>query len=116
MKKLKKSKKARRPAKAPKLLRKTPVSEITPEQQIVGGVFVGKVLDYLSKVQAITVILETPLAVGDSIWIKGHTTDLTQRVERLEIDHVSVASAVPGEEAAIAVADRVRRGDAVFKI
>ncbi len=110
---MKKGSKRRRTPAAPA---KTPVSAITPEQQIVGGTFLGKVLDYLPRVRAMTVLIEAPLSVGDSVWIKGHTTDLKQRVERLEIERESVAGAMPGEQVAIAVADRVRRGDAVFKV
>lgn len=100
------------PAPAPK----TPVWRITPEQQIVGAVFLGKVRDYYSHVRAIALVLEAPLAVGDTIRIKGHTTDLTQKIERIELEHQSVQSAVSGEGVGIKVADRVRIGDAVYKI
>lgn len=100
----------------PALAPKTPVWRITPDQQIVGAVFLGKVRDYYSHVGAIALILEAPLAVGDTIRIKGHTTDLTQKVERIELAHQSVQSAVSGEGIGIKVADRVRGGDAVYKI
>jgi hypothetical protein len=60
--------------------------------------------------------LESALAVGDTIRIKGHTTDLTQKVEHMQVDHLSVQSASPGETAAVQVADKVRPGDAVYKV
>ena len=74
---------------------KTPVWKITPDQQIVGAVF---------------------LAAGDMIRIKGHTTDLTQKVEHMEVAHKTVPSASPGDGVGIKVADRARVGDAVYKV
>lgn len=110
---------ARRPAKksgsAP-AAPKTPVWRITPEQQIVGALFLGKVEDYYAHVGAISLVLEAALAVGDSIRVKGHTTDLTQKVEHMEVDRKSVATASPGEAVGIKVADRARAGDAVYKL
>lgn len=95
---------------------KTPVSAITPEQQIVGAQFLGKVRDYYAQIGVAALVLEAPLAVGDVVRIKGHTTDLTQRVEQLEIDHETVQSAAPGEGVGLKIADRARIGDAVYKL
>lgn len=95
---------------------KTPVSKITPEQQIVGAVFLGKILDYYSHVGVIALTLEAPLAVGDMIRIKGHTTDLTQKVESLQVAHQSVQSASAGEGVGIKIVDKARAGDALYKI
>jgi hypothetical protein len=95
---------------------KTPISEITPDQQIVGAVFLGKIRDFFTKLSAATVILEAPLSVGETIRIKGHTTDLTQKVEHLEVDHRSVPSAAAGEGVGIMLADKARIGDAVYKL
>ena len=95
---------------------RTPISEITPEQQIVGALLLGKVRHYFAKLNVMTLVAEAPLAVGDTIRVKGHTTDLTQRVERIELEHVGVPSVSAGEEIALAVADRVREGDAVYKL
>lgn len=108
----KKAKKPEKKAPAPK----TPVSSITPEQQIVGAVFLGKARDYYSHLGVITLVLEAPLAVGDTIRVKGHTTDLTQMLEHMEVDHQSVQSASSGEGVGLKVADKVRSGDAVYKI
>ncbi len=94
----------------------TPISKITPEQQIVGAVFLGKILDYYAKLGVVTLTLEAPLALGDTIRIKGHTTDLTQKVESLQVSHQCVQSASAGEGVGIRVADRSRRGDAVYKL
>jgi putative protease len=95
---------------------KTPVWKITPEQQIVGAVFLGKVQDYLSHLGVVTMVLESPLTLGDTIRIKGHTTDLTQKVEHMEINREAIQSASTGEGVGIKVADKVRTGDAVYKL
>jgi hypothetical protein len=63
-----------------------------------------------------TLILEAPLAVGETIRLKGHTTDLTQKVEHMEVDHKSVSSAAAGESVGVKLADKARRGDAVYKL
>ena len=95
-------------------VRRTPVAEISPEQQIVGAALLGKVRRVRDGVAEL--LLEAPLSVGDSIRVKGHSTDLTQKVERLTVAEQSVHSASPGESVAVAVADRVREGDAVYKL
>lgn len=54
--------------------------------------------------------------MGDAIHIVGHTTDLCQHVKSLQIDYHAVREAVPGNDVALQVLDRVREGDRVFKI
>lgn len=81
-----------------------------------GAVFLGKVMNYYSHLGVATVVLEAPAAVGDMIRIKGHTTDLTQRIDSLQVKHESVQTASAGEGVGIRVADKVRAGDAVFKV
>lgn len=103
-----------KPAKA--AVPKTPVSEISPEQQIVGAVLLGKARSYDASARAVVLVLEAPLAVGESIRVKGRVTDLQQRVERVAVAGQSVQSAMAGETAAVSVADRVEAGDAVYKL
>jgi putative protease len=57
-----------------------------------------------------------PLRVGDTIHVRGHTTDFYQRVDRLERDHVAIDAARVSEEVGVQVSQRVRTGDAVFKL
>jgi len=102
--------KAKTPAAKP-----SAASRITAEQQIVGAVFLGKILDYYSHLSVITLTLEAPLAIGDTIRIKGHTTDLTQKVDSMQVLHQSVQSASAGEGIGLKIADKARAGDAVYK-
>lgn len=100
----------------PRQPRRTPVEDIAPEEQIVGAPLLGKVRAYDPKTREITVELEEPVSVGDGLRVKGRSTDLIQPVERLRVERRAVQSALAGETAAIEVADRVRPGDAVYKV
>ena len=77
---------------------------------------VGRVTHYYERVQAAAVSLTEPLRVGDHIHIVGHTTDLTETVDRIQIEHADVKEAQPGEDVAIQVSGRVRAHDEVRKI
>jgi putative protease len=94
---------------------KTPISKITPDQQIVGAKFLGKIVDYYAHVGVITFVAEAPLAVGDMIRIKGHSTDITQKVESMQIEHQSVQTASAGDGVGIKIVEKARIGDAVYK-
>ncbi len=78
---------------------------------------VGTVTDYFKKIGVAAVRLsEGPLAVGDTVRIHGHTTDFTQPVESLQLDHRPVERAEVGAEIALKVRDRVRKHDEVFRV
>lgn len=94
----------------------TPVWDIAPEQQIVGAVFLGKAREDAAPQETVTVLLEAALTAGDTIRVKGHDTDLTQRVEHIEVDGEPVPAASAGDIVSLLVADQVRAGDAVYKI
>lgn len=76
----------------------------------------GEITHYFAKVKAAVIKLNAPLAVGDKINIKGHTTDFTQTVSSLQIDRVAINSASKGDEIGLMVESRVRCGDKVTKI
>ena len=100
----------------PKPPRRTRVEDIAPEEQIVGAPLLGKVRSYDPKTREMTLEIEEPLTVGDGMRVKGRTTDLTQRVERMRVAKRGVQSALAGETVLVEVADRVRAGDAVYKV
>ncbi|MDD4910089.1 MAG: hypothetical protein PHR44_05365 [Candidatus Omnitrophica bacterium] len=80
------------------------------------GDLIGKVTHYFPHVNAAVLKLLKPLSVGDTIKIKGHTTDFTQAVETMQIDHAPQQSAGKGDEIGLGVRQRVRRKDKVYKI
>jgi len=76
---------------------------------------IGKVSGYFTKVEVAAIELEGSLKVGDSIHIKGHTTDIKQKVDSMQIDRKDVKEAKKGDSVGIKVVDRVRPGDKVYK-
>lgn len=95
---------------------KTGAAALPAEKQIAGGVFLGSVEDFFSHVQVMALKLQAPVSVGDMIRIKGHTTDITQKVESMQVEHQPVQAASTGDSVGIKIADRSRKGDAVYKI
>jgi len=77
---------------------------------------IGKVTHYYTRIGVAVLKLDDELKVGDMIHIYGHTTDFTQRGDSMEIEHQKVESVEPGADVALKVVDRVRRGDAVYKV
>jgi len=77
---------------------------------------IGVVDDFFSHVNVIATKLEEELSVGDTIHIKGHTTDFTQQVESMQIEHTPVQKAKKGDNVGIKVKERVRKGDIVYKV
>lgn len=76
---------------------------------------IGIVTHYFPKVRAAVVKMKAPLVIGDTVKIKGHTTDFTQNVTSLQIDHVPIQAAKKGEEIGLLVDSRVRQNDVVYK-
>ena len=81
-----------------------------PEERI------GIVKDYFAKIGVAGIDLEGTLRAGDTIHIKGHTTDLEQVVDSLQIEHAQVAEAKAGDAIGIKVKDRCRGGDVVYRV
>ena len=77
---------------------------------------VGRVSHYFSHLEVAGIELTGELKVGDRIRIKGHTTDLVQPVNSIEIEHHKVDKAGPGDSIGIKVTDHVREHDAVFVV
>jgi putative protease len=77
---------------------------------------IGRVTHYYTRIGVAVLELDDELKVGDMIHIYGHTTDFTQRVDSMEVEHQKVESVGPGADVALKVVDRVRRGDAVYKV
>ena len=77
---------------------------------------VGVVRDYFARVGVAGIDLEATIRVGDTIHIKGHTTDLELPVESIQIEHEQVDEAKAGDAIGIKVPDRCRGGDVVYKV
>ncbi|MFP4081940.1 MAG: hypothetical protein ACLFVG_04180 [Candidatus Aminicenantes bacterium] len=78
---------------------------------------IGKITHYFSKINVgVLELSKGKLEVGDTIHIKGHTTDFYQKVESMQVEHQSVDSAQPGEPVGLKVESPVRENDLVLKV
>ena len=76
---------------------------------------IGRITHYFSHLSVAAVQLQAPIAVGDRIHIRGHTTNVVQDVSSLEVEHGPVQSAQPGDDVALKVDDHVRDHDLIYK-
>jgi putative protease len=77
---------------------------------------IGEITHYYNNIGVAVLALEKELKVGDTIHILGHTTDFTQVVSSLEIEHKKIQTVKPGSDVALKVLDQVRKGDQIFKV
>lgn len=77
---------------------------------------VGKVASYFTHVEAAAIELEGNLKIGDTIHIKGHTTDFEQKVKSMQIENEPVEEAKAGDSIGVKVEERTRRNDVVYKV
>lgn len=78
---------------------------------------IGQITHYFAKIGVgVLEITNGELKVGDTIHIKGHTTELYQKVQSMQVEHKPVESARAGEEVGLKVEGPVRENDIVYKI
>lgn len=83
----------------------------------VGEVRLGTITHYYSHLMVAVVKVEVGmLREGDTIHIKGHTSDFRQRAGSLELDHVQVPAARVGESVGLKVIDHAREHDVVYLV
>jgi putative protease len=77
----------------------------------------GKVKHFFGKISvAIVVCEDDSLAVGETIHIKGATTDLTTKVESMQVERQPLTAIEKGKDVAIKVPSKVRPDDIVYKV
>jgi hypothetical protein len=54
--------------------------------------------------------------VGDVIHIRGHTTDFSQTVESLEVNHAPATEVGPNDDFGLKVVQHAREHDVVYKV
>ena len=78
---------------------------------------IGQVVNYYNKVKAAEIRIWDDLKVGDKIIIQGKTTgSITHTIESMQIEGQSVVSVKKGCNVAIAISDKVREKDFVYKL
>jgi Elongation factor Tu domain 2 len=101
----------------PEVVRPTPSLTAEPAPPAEPGERIGVVTHYYSHLSVAIVRLESgTLRVGDVVQIRGHTTDFSQKVESIEVNHAPVTEVGPKEEFGLKVSEHAREHDAVFKV
>jgi putative protease len=78
---------------------------------------VGEIVKFFGKISVAALRLsEGSLKVGDTIHIVGHTTDVTQTIDSMQIENKNVQEAGAGADVGIKVNGRVREHDVVYKV
>jgi len=78
---------------------------------------IGTVTHYFGHLHVAGVdITDGELRKGDTIRIKGHTSDFQQTVESIQIEHEAVELAKPGDSVGIEVIEQAREHDKVYKV
>ena len=80
------------------------------------GVRIGDVTHFYANINVAVILLSDGISIGDMVHFLGHTTDFRQEVKSLQIEHQPIDGAKAGQEVAMRVIRRVRRGDKVFRI
>lgn len=78
---------------------------------------IGKITHYFSKAQVAAIeITAGELHVGDTIHVKGHTSDFTQTIDSMQVDRAPVEIAKVGDEIGVKVAEHAREHDEVYRV
>ena len=77
---------------------------------------VGRVTHFYKKIGVAIIELSDSLLVGDTIHISGHTTDLMQKVDSMQMEHQTIEKAEKGQVIGLKVTDEARVKDLVFKV
>jgi hypothetical protein len=92
---------------------RAPIPEVRP----VPGERIGVVTHFYGEPSVAIVKLESgTLRIGDTIHVLGHTTDFSQRVESLQVEHAAVDEVGPDDDFGVKVAQHVREHDVVYKV
>ena len=89
-----------------------------PAQPTAAEQRIGVVTHYYSHLSVVGMQLEpgTTLRVGDVIHIRGHTTDFSQKVESLEVNHAPATEVGPNDDFGLKVVQHAREHDVVYKV
>lgn len=77
---------------------------------------IGRVTHYYSHLSVAVLSLMDSLKLGDRIHILGHSTDFTQRVTSMEVEHHGILWVKPGDNVAVKVIQPVHEHDIVYRV
>ena len=92
-----------------------PSSRVQAKEQ--QGTFIGTIQHYYTHLGVgVLDVQGEPVAVGDRIRVKGATTDFTQTVQSMQLNHQSAQRAAKGESVGLKVDQHVRQHDKVYRL
>ncbi len=77
---------------------------------------IGEVTHYFNHLSVAVLALEQDLRLGDLVQFLGANTDFGQEVTSMQMDHQPVTEVAAGQEVAVRVRRRVRRGDFLYRV
>jgi putative protease len=77
---------------------------------------IGKITHYFGKISVGIIGLSDALKVGDTIHIKGHSSDFNQQISSMQVEHAEVTEAKAGDAVGIKVDQKVHEHDEVYKV
>ncbi len=77
---------------------------------------IGKVTHYFGHINVAGVKLSGDLSVRDTVRSIGHTTNHTQKIESIQVEHDQLARAMSGAEIGLKVTEHVREHDTVYLV
>ncbi len=77
---------------------------------------IGKITHYYGHLSVGIIELSDVLKVGDTIHIKGHTSDFTQQIASMQIEHATVDEGKVKDLVGTKVEQKVHVNDSVYKV
>ena len=78
---------------------------------------IGVITHYYSHIGvAVAQLNNGVLKIGDTIHVKGHSTDFTQTVDSMEYEHQHIDQAGAGQNIGLKVIDHAREHDIVYRV
>lgn len=82
-----------------------------------GETQIGRVTHYFSHLNVAAIVITSgELKIGDTIHIKGHTSDFTTTVRSMQVEHKEVQAAKVGESIGVRIPEHAREHDQVFLV
>ncbi len=76
---------------------------------------IGEITHYFDNIGVAIIKLSAPLKKGESVKIKGQTTDFEEQIASMQVEHADIEEAKEGDEVGVKVSQKVREGDDVLK-
>lgn len=78
---------------------------------------IGKVTHYFGKAQVAAIeITAGELHVGDTVHVVGHSSNFTQQIDSMQVEHAAVQVAKVGDQIGVQVGAHAHEHDQVFKV